>query len=147
MRKHRLLCELAWKMQGEASDGEGGAETGAGSDTSVKPLGVVVQQEQLEQVVLKHVRMIDGLVCPPAFVARQVIDQLRKRDGILQWLGGTSYAFVHRSFLEYFCASYYHHKWMADKKVQQLQHLFRERGQDGELGSGADAAVWHGRHG
>jgi hypothetical protein len=35
-------------------------------------------------------------------VARALIDQLRARHHILAFLGGHSYSFVHRTFLEYF---------------------------------------------
>jgi predicted NACHT family NTPase len=38
-------------------------------------------------------------------VARAVVDQLRERNFILCFLGADSYAFVHRTFLEYFCAA------------------------------------------
>jgi hypothetical protein len=37
-------------------------------------------------------------------VARLLIEQLRSRNFILCYLGADSYAFVHRTFLEYFCA-------------------------------------------
>jgi predicted NACHT family NTPase len=38
-------------------------------------------------------------------VARLLIEQLRSRNFILCFLGADSYGFVHRTFLEYFCAS------------------------------------------
>ncbi|MEM8714838.1 MAG: hypothetical protein AAGE92_03535, partial [Cyanobacteria bacterium P01_G01_bin.4] len=38
-------------------------------------------------------------------VARALVQQLRKRNFILCFLGADSYAFVHRTFLEYFCAA------------------------------------------
>jgi predicted NACHT family NTPase len=37
-------------------------------------------------------------------VARLLIEQLRSRNFILCFLGADSYGFVHRTFLEYFCA-------------------------------------------
>lgn len=37
-------------------------------------------------------------------IARQMIDQLRKRNFILSLYGGEIFGFVHRTFLEYFCA-------------------------------------------
>ena len=38
------------------------------------------------------------------FVARALMEQLRVRNFILCFVGGGYYAFVHRTFLEYFCA-------------------------------------------
>ena len=38
-------------------------------------------------------------------VARALVKQLRERNFILCFLGADSYAFVHRTFLEYFCAA------------------------------------------
>jgi GTPase SAR1 family protein len=37
--------------------------------------------------------------------ANALVDQLRERNFILCFLGGDSYGFVHRTFLEYFCAA------------------------------------------
>ena len=37
--------------------------------------------------------------------ARAVVEQLRQRNFILCFVGADSYAFVHRTFLEYFCAA------------------------------------------
>ena len=39
--------------------------------------------------------------------ANALVKQLRERNFILCFLGGDSYAFVHRTFLEYFCAAEY----------------------------------------
>jgi GTPase SAR1 family protein len=38
-------------------------------------------------------------------VARALVEQLRQRNFILCFVGANSYAFVHRTFLEYFCAA------------------------------------------
>jgi hypothetical protein len=43
--------------------------------------------------------------------ARAVVDQLRQRNFILCFVGADSYAFVHRTFLEYFCAADFVHQF------------------------------------
>jgi GTPase SAR1 family protein/Na+-translocating ferredoxin:NAD+ oxidoreductase RnfG subunit len=44
-------------------------------------------------------------------IAELVIEQLRKRNFILCSLGGNSFAFVHRTFLEYFCACEFYERF------------------------------------
>ena len=113
--KHRLLRELAWKMQQEE-----------------RPLGLIVQQDVLEQVVSAQVERVHGLRDVSIVTARAIIDQLRSRHYIISFLGGQSFAFVHRTFLEYFCASHYQDLWMRRTMSQQqmLVELFRRRWQD-----------------
>ncbi|NJR32793.1 MAG: hypothetical protein HC778_08320 [Chamaesiphon sp. CSU_1_12] len=50
-------------------------------------------------------------------VARQMIFQLRHRNFILCYLGADSYAFVHRTFLEYFCAEEFVWQFEKDKTL------------------------------
>lgn len=83
LEKQRLLRELAWEMQDDS-----------------RSLNFIVQEEQLERVVCRHVEMVHGLTSPPIVVARALIAQLRERHYILAWLGGSSFTFVHRTFLE-----------------------------------------------
>ncbi|MCI5143729.1 MAG: signal transduction protein, partial [Candidatus Electrothrix sp. ATG1] len=42
---------------------------------------------------------------------------LRQRNFILCYLGGDSYAFVHRTFLEYFCATEFVHQFEKKKSL------------------------------
>ena len=48
-------------------------------------------------------------------VARALVEQLRTRNFILCYLGADSYAFVHRTFLEYFCAANIVHQFNVAK--------------------------------
>jgi hypothetical protein len=65
--------------------------------------GNIISTTDLENILIDYLR---GIVekGEPRMVARQMIYQLRHRNFILCYLGADSYAFVHRTFLEYFCA-------------------------------------------
>jgi hypothetical protein len=49
--------------------------------------------------------------------ANALVKQLRERNFILCFLGGNSYAFVHRTFLEYFCAAEYVHQFEKKRSL------------------------------
>ena len=49
--------------------------------------------------------------------ARAVVEQLRQRNFILCFVGADSYAFVHRTFLEYFCAADFVHQFNIAKTL------------------------------
>jgi NACHT domain len=49
--------------------------------------------------------------------ARSVVDQLRLRNFVLCFAGANSYAFVHRTFLEYFCAADFVHRFNVAKTL------------------------------
>jgi len=59
-------------------------------------------------------------------MARALIEQLRTRNFILCYLGADSYAFIHRTFLEYFCAAEIVHRFNVAKALreQDLISLF-----------------------
>ena len=59
-------------------------------------------------------------------VARAIVEQLRQRNFILCFVGADSYAFVHRTFLEYFCAADFVHQFNVAKTLseQNLINLF-----------------------
>ncbi len=67
-------------------------------------------------------------------VTRAVIEQLRARNFILCFLGAESYAFVHRTFLEYFCATEIVHRFNVEKSldIDGLITLFDEHCRDDE---------------
>ena len=52
-------------------------------------------------------------------VARALVEQLRTRNFILCYLGADSYAFVHRTFLEYFCAADIVHQFNVAKTLSE----------------------------
>jgi predicted NACHT family NTPase len=66
--------------------------------------GNIIAREQLERILRDYLKDKLGF-SEPHGLARKLVDQLRERNFILCYLGGDSYAFVHRTFLEYFCAS------------------------------------------
>ncbi len=64
--------------------------------------GNLISAAQLESILMDYLKTIE--VEKPREIARIMIGQLRTRNFILCDLGGDSYGFVHRTFLEYFCA-------------------------------------------
>jgi predicted NACHT family NTPase len=65
--------------------------------------GNIISRSDLETILADYLRGIE--VEQPIKIARLMIEQLRTRNFILCDLGADSYAFVHRTFLEYFCAT------------------------------------------
>jgi predicted NACHT family NTPase len=65
-------------------------------------------------------------------VARALVDQLRLRNFILCFVGANSYAFVHRTFLEYFCAADIVHQFNIAKTLDEkgLIELFDQHCRD-----------------
>jgi hypothetical protein len=84
-----LMKRIAWTLQA----GAGGA---AGN------LVNLIEENQLERTLSEGLEGIPGL--RPDRAARALIEQLRGRNFMLCFMGGGNYAFVHRTFLEYFCA-------------------------------------------
>ena len=76
-------------------------------------------------------------VSQPLGVARALVDQLRQRNFILCYLGGDSYAFVHRTFLEFFCA------WAIVQRFQREQSLSIEGLRDEIFGAHWADETWH----
>jgi hypothetical protein len=64
--------------------------------------GNLIRGEDLEKILTGYLKSIE--VSQARTVARLLIEQLRSRNFILCFLGADSYGFVHRTFLEYFCA-------------------------------------------
>lgn len=88
--KQEMLRRLAFKMQ----NGEGGL---AGNHIQREEL-----QDEFENYLKSHYEL-------PAHesktVAQAMIEQFHDRNFILSFYGADVYGFVHRAFLEYFCAS------------------------------------------
>ncbi|MFK8186104.1 MAG: HEAT repeat domain-containing protein [Phormidesmis sp.] len=74
--------------------------------------GNVISRGDLEQILIDYLKTLEVDQARP--VARIMIEQLRERNFILCYLGADNYAFVHRTFLEYFCASEL--VWQFEKK-------------------------------
>jgi hypothetical protein len=84
-----LMKRIAWTLQ-------------AGVDGAAGNLTNLIEENQLERTLSKGLEGIPGL--RPDRAARALIEQLRGRNFMLCFMGGGNYAFVHRTFLEYFCA-------------------------------------------
>jgi hypothetical protein len=87
--KLELMKRIAWTLQ-------------AGADGVAGNLTNLIDENQLERTLSEGLQGIPGL--RPDRIARALIDQLRGRNFMLCSMGGGNYAFVHRTFLEYFCA-------------------------------------------
>ncbi len=83
--KQKILGKIAYTMQ---SDPAGLA-------------GNLLDAEGLQQILTVHLKEWS---MTPAVMAKQLIEQLRTRSFILCAYGTDAYGFVHRTFLEYFCA-------------------------------------------
>ncbi|WP_293133259.1 HEAT repeat domain-containing protein [Microcoleus sp. bin38.metabat.b11b12b14.051] len=85
--KQEMLRRVAWKMQAAP---EGLA-------------GNIISAEDLENILTGYLKQKDFDRSTER--ARLIINQLRTRNFILCYLGADNYGFIHRTFLEYFCAS------------------------------------------
>ena len=85
--KQEMLRRVAWKMQAAP---EGLA-------------GNIISAEDLEDILTAYLKNKD--FDQPRNRAKLIINQLRTRNFILCDLGADNYGFIHRTFLEYFCAS------------------------------------------
>ncbi|MCC3419176.1 MAG: HEAT repeat domain-containing protein [Microcoleus sp. PH2017_07_MST_O_A] len=85
--KQEMLRRVAWEMQAAP---EGLA-------------GNIISAEDLEDILTAYLKNKD--FDQPRNRAKLIINQLRTRNFILCYLGADSYGFIHRTFLEYFCAS------------------------------------------
>ena len=93
--------------------------------------GNLISAVQLESILTDYLKTIE--VEKPREIARIMIGQLRTRNFILCDLGGDSYGFVHRTFLEYFCA--WEFVWQFKESqtltIEQLIHdVFGKHWQD-----------------
>lgn len=86
-RKQEMLRSVAHKMQDSA-------------DTLKANL--VISKEDLDKTLTQYLQ--DEKISDPALIANYLREGLTARSFILCFLGGDSYGFVHRTFLEYFCA-------------------------------------------
>lgn len=84
--KQEMLRLIAYEMQA----GEEGLK------------GNLIGVNQLTQILTGYLR--DQGFSEPREKANQLIQQLRERNFILCYRGADTYGFVHRTFLEYFCA-------------------------------------------
>ncbi|MFM8276604.1 MAG: NACHT domain-containing protein, partial [Cyanobium sp.] len=93
--KQELLRSVAYNMQTQPR--REGKPGGASKDT------IRIHREELQGEIVAF--MAGRNAAKPRRIAALLIEQLRKRDFMLCHVGNDYYAFVHRTFLEYFCAS------------------------------------------
>jgi predicted NACHT family NTPase len=97
--KQALLKQIAYKMQSAPAEF-------AGNSISREDLILEISQFLREREVDK-----------PQETAGKLLDQLRTRNFILCHLGADIYTFMHRTFLEYFCASYFVEQFERRQKL------------------------------
>lgn len=103
-QKHRVLRELAWRMQN--------AQLGLGGNLAPLEMVREVFDDELKADIDR-----------PGDRARAVallLETLRERDHVLCHLGGDRFAFVHRGFLEYFCADWLYER--VRRKPSTAEH-------------------------
>jgi predicted NACHT family NTPase len=117
--KQAMLRKVAYRMQ-----------------SSEKGLaGNLISATDLEAILTDYLKTIE--VEQARKVARLFINQLRTRNFILCFLGADSYCFVHRTFLEYFCA------WEFVWQFKETQTLTIERLIDEVFGAHWQEESWH----
>lgn len=120
--KVELLRRLAYKMQG-----------GAGG-----PAGNYIHREELQAEFEAYLKGRFGLSPDRATaVARSMISQFHERNFILSLYGAKLYGFVHRAFLEYFCATAF------VRMFEKTRELTLEELKHGVFGAHWGDRSWH----
>ena len=108
--KKELLRRLAFRMQ----SGEGGLA------------GNYIHRDQLQAEFEDYLKT--RYAQPPdraAMIARAMIEQFRERNFILSLYGANLYGFVHRAFLEFFCASAFKYRFAETQEID-IEYLKQE---------------------
>ena len=71
----------------------------------------LIYREELENILTKYLESTGIPQREAIDLTKLIIKQLRERNFILCPLGGDSFRFVHRTFLEYFCASEFYERF------------------------------------
>ncbi|MDY7006510.1 MAG: HEAT repeat domain-containing protein [Cyanobacteriota bacterium] len=101
--KQAILRQVAFFMQGNK---EGLA-------------GNLIYGNDLERIIREYLKSID--INDARTLARALIEQLRSRNFILCFVGAEYYAFVHRTFLEYFCAWEFVLRFEKEQKISKKE--------------------------
>jgi predicted NACHT family NTPase len=98
--------------------------------------GNFIHKSDLEDILTESLR---GIIerGEPRMIARVIIEDLRTRNFILCYLGADSYAFVHRTFLEFFCA------WRFVLQFEKEQTLTIEQLINEVFGNHWQDESWH----
>ncbi|QIR36349.1 NACHT domain-containing protein [Tolypothrix sp. PCC 7910] len=97
--------------------------------------GNLINENDLVKVLTDYLKTIE--FDKPREVARVMINQLRTRNFMLCFLGADYYAFVHRTFLEYFCA------WEFVWQFKETQTLTIEQLKNEVFGKHWQDESWH----
>ncbi|MEH1997322.1 MAG: HEAT repeat domain-containing protein [Nostoc sp.] len=97
--------------------------------------GNLINENDLVKVLTDYLKTIE--FDKPREAARVMRDQLRTRNFMLCFLGADYYAFVHRTFLEYFCA------WEFVWQFKETQTLTIEELKDEVFGKHWQDESWH----
>jgi predicted NACHT family NTPase len=85
--------------------------------------GNLIAAEGLEAIITDYLTVIKIERSPE--IAELIVEQLRTRNFILCFLGADYYAFVHRTFLEYFCATDFVWQFEKQRKID-IEYLKTE---------------------
>ncbi|MCW5312572.1 NACHT domain-containing protein [Nostoc sp. KVJ3] len=97
--------------------------------------GNLINENDLVKILIDYLKTIE--FDKPREVARVIINQLRTRNFMLCFLGADYYAFVHRTFLEYFCA------WEFVWQFKETQTLTIEELKNEVFGKHWQDETWH----
>ncbi len=117
--KQAMLRQVAYQMQA--------------NDKSLA--GNLISASDLEKVLINYLKILE--FDSPREIARVMINQLRTRNFILCFVGADYYAFVHRTFLEYFCA------WEFVWRFKETQTLSIEQLKIEVFGKHWQDESWH----
>ncbi|MCL1473849.1 HEAT repeat domain-containing protein [Argonema antarcticum] len=117
--KQAMLRQIAYEMQ----SGEKGIR------------GNIISRDKLLEIITKFLKERD--FSKPREKAQTLINQLRERNFILCFLGDEYYGFVHRTFLEYFCA------WEFVDKFEKQRILTEEELKTEAFGKHWQDESWH----
>ncbi len=95
----------------------------------------LIASKNLEDILANYLKTIE--IAEAKLVARLMINQLRIRNFILCFMGADYYAFVHRTFLEYFCA------WEFVWQFKEEQSLSIEKLKNKVFGQHWQDESWH----
>ena len=82
--------------------------------------GNLIAALRLQEIIDDYLQLIK--IKDSAKIAKLIVEQLRTRNFILCFLGADYYAFVHRTFLEYFCATDFVWQFEKERKID-LEYL------------------------
>ncbi|MGD1714108.1 NACHT domain-containing protein, partial [Dapis sp. BLCC M172] len=119
--KQAMLRQIAFFMQGNK---EGLA-------------GNLIAEKDLKRIISDYLKSININDATTITMAKALIEQLRSRNFVLCFVGAEYYAFVHRTFLEFFCA------WEFVWQFKETQTLGIDGLINGTFGKHWQDEKWH----